>query len=161
MDIESILDQELIFSQLDFETSEEVITFLAKQLESKGFVKKGFVSAILEREKQFPTGLRLRNCNVALPHTDPEYVIKPAIVIATLKKSVPFLQMDNLTEEIGVRVVFMLALNEAHSQVEVLQKLVELIQNEAFLEKLIQTERDDQILVLLRQTLNEKGGART
>jgi len=57
MDLKKILKPELIFDHLDLKSSEEVISFLAGELERRGLVKEEFRTAVLEREKVFPTAL--------------------------------------------------------------------------------------------------------
>ena len=54
------------------ETAPDRITLLRKlsqKLIQKGYVKDSFEAALLEREKEFPTGLQLENTAVAIPHT--------------------------------------------------------------------------------------------
>lgn len=101
--------------------------------------------------------MQLNTYNVAIPHTDPEHVIKPAIAIATLSKPVIFKNMANPLEEVNVSIVFMMALNEAHSQVEMLQQMVQLIQNDTLLEKIIEANGGDKIIDIIKNasfTLN-------
>lgn len=118
MRISEYFNKELIVTNLDVKSKEEIFKVLFKKLYDNGFVKESFLDAIIKREKTFPTGLQLNTYNVAIPHTDPEHVIKPAIAIATLSKPVIFKNMANPLEEVNVSIVFMMALNEAHSQVE-------------------------------------------
>ena len=64
-----------------------MIEELSHILYKKGYVKESYTSAILEREKQFPTGLKTPGINIAMPHTYPEHVIKPAIFSSNSRKS--------------------------------------------------------------------------
>jgi len=153
MRISEYFNKELIVTNLDVKSKEEIF----KELYDNGFVKESFLDAIIKREKTFPTGLQLNTYNVAIPHTDPEHVIKPAIAIATLSKPVIFKNMANPLEEVNVSIVFMMALNEAHSQVEMLQQMVQLIQNDTLLEKIIEANGGDKIIDIIKNasfTLN-------
>lgn len=156
MKISEFFQNELIVTNLDVESKEEVFKVLFKKLYDNGFVKESFLDAIIKREKSFPTGLQLKKYNVAIPHTDPEHVIKPAIAVATLSNPVIFKNMANPLEDVLVNIIFMIALNESHSQVEMLQQLIQLIQNDVFLEKIISLEGGDEIINLVVETFKNK-----
>lgn len=130
--INEYLNKELIISNIEAETTDDVFYTLSKMLLRLGFVKDSFFNGLVERESKFPTGLSLGKYNVAIPHTDAIHVIKPAIAIATLKHPVKFNSMDG-NGEVNVNIVFAMALNEPHSQIMMLQQLMFLIQNEAIL----------------------------
>ena len=85
----SMLHEDLI---LNYKTTnfKNLIEELSHILYKKGYVKESYTSAILEREKQFPTGLKTPGINIAMPHTYPEHVIKPAILVATLESVLIF-----------------------------------------------------------------------
>lgn len=150
MEISEFFNKELVITGLDAEHRDDVFEALYSRLYKKGFVKESYLNALKEREKNYPTGLQLKNYNVAIPHTDPEHVIKPAIAVATLKKPVIFKNMANPLEDVEVNIVFMIALNEAHSQVKMLQQLVQLIQNDSLIEKIIWSKGGDEIIKLLK-----------
>lgn len=155
MKISEFFNKELIVPKLEVE-KKDVFEILYKKLYDNDFVKNSFLEAIIKREKIFPTGLPLSKYNVAIPHTDPEHVINSAIAVATLRKPVKFKNMANPLEDVDVNIVFMIALNSAHSQVEMLQNMVQLIQNESLLEKIVNCERSDEILNLLNENVVEK-----
>ena len=52
-----IIDDNLIFSNLEYENSNEVLKFLSDNLEKNGYVKESFYDGLLEREAAYPTGL--------------------------------------------------------------------------------------------------------
>lgn len=157
MKISEFFNKELIVTNFDAKSKEDVIDVLYKKLYENGFVKESYLEAIKKREKNFPTGLQLNRYNVAIPHTDPEHVVKPAIAVATLKNPVIFKNMANPLEDVEVSLVFMIALNEAHSQVEMLQQLIQLIQNDVLLEKIIREDGGDEIIEIIKNcTLNDE-----
>ena len=63
-------------------------------------------------------------------------MIKPGIGIATLKDSVSFQMMGDPETILHPKVLFMLALTEPHGQLEMLQKLIGVIQDAELLEKI-------------------------
>lgn len=130
--INEYLHKELIVSNLEAESSEDVFHTMSEMLLNQGYVKDSFYNGLVERESKFPTGLLLGKYNVAIPHTDAIHVIKPTIAIATLKHPVKFNCMDG-NGDVNVEIVFVLALNEPHSQIVMLQQLMFLIQNENIL----------------------------
>lgn len=130
--INEYLHKELIVSNLEAESSEDVFHAMAEMLKDRGYVKDSFYSGLVERESKFPTGLLLGKYNVAIPHTDAIHVLKPTIAIATLKHPVKFNCMDG-NGDVNVETVFVLALNEPHSQIVMLQQLMLLIQDEDIL----------------------------
>ncbi|ADL08198.1 PTS sugar transporter subunit IIA [Thermosediminibacter oceani] len=156
MKISDLIRKELVVTNLEVKTQEEVFKILFEKLLENGYVKETFLDAIINREKTFPTGLLLGNYNVAIPHTDAEHVLKPAIALATLAKPVIFQNMANPQEDVPVNIVFMLALNSPHSQVEMLQQLVNLIQNEDFLKRILNVEGGDEVIKIIKNhTLKE------
>ena len=150
MKISELFHKEIIVTNLKAENKEEVFRVLYKKLFDNGYVKQSFLEGIINREKTFPTGLLLNSNNVAIPHTDAEHVLKSAIAVATLSKPVIFKNMANPQEDVNVNIVFMIALNESHSQVEILQKLVELIQNNKFLFDILKAGGEDELLRVIK-----------
>ena len=134
---EELLKEELIVINMKAKNSDESINKLAKILYEKGFVKESYIQGILEREKNFPTGLPTEGVGVAIPHTDAEHVNNPAIAIAVLEKPVAFKMMGGAIEqEVEVQILFMLAIKESKTQIELLQKLMNIFQDKKILESI-------------------------
>lgn len=133
-----------------FDTAAEVITLLAGKLEAGGFVRPSFAQAVRARELDMPTGLPLSDdFAVAVPHTDPEHVLRPAIALATLAHPVPFGSMDDPDVFVPVHVVFLLALQDKDAQIGVLQAIGEVLQDEARARLLSQASTAQEALALL------------
>ncbi|AOT72640.1 PTS sugar transporter subunit IIA [Geosporobacter ferrireducens] len=122
---------------MEFNTRKEVLEYIGNYLFKKGFVKESFIYALLERERVFPTGLDMGNINVAIPHTDADHVINPAIVVMVLNKPIVFETMGSIGGTVKVDVIFALAIQDPKKQLSLLQKLMELFQNEERLKHLI------------------------
>ena len=150
----TILNDELIFAQRDFSSAEEVITFLSGQLLTRGYVKEDFLPAVLKREKTFPTGIYLGTINVALPHTDAEHVLKPALAIVTLKSPVRFGKMDNPEEKISVHIVFLLAIVDPNAYVKFLSKLTSFFGNPGFTESIYSSQTLEEVSVIMNKALS-------
>lgn len=144
------LDKNLVFRQLEFKTSEEVESYIADQLLNQGYVKQGYKKALLDREKQFPTALPSSPPAIAIPHANADLVNKTTLAVVTLKNPVTFKNMGAVDEDVNVQIVIALVISEPHSQVEVLQKVVGIVQNEK-LRKDILNANDNQTLINLVQ----------
>lgn len=108
----------------------EIISTLAARLQAGGFVRPSFAAAVQAREQSMPTGLPLADdFAVAVPHTDAEHVLRPAIALATLARPVLFGSMDDPDEPLPVHVVFLMALQDKDAQIDGLQAIGELLQD--------------------------------
>jgi len=135
------LRQELIFVGLEANSWQEVLTKLANKLYQAGYVRESFQQAVLEREAHYPTGLRTAQVPVALPHTEKEHVLTPAVAIALLKQPVNFGEMGTDGQVVPVEIVFMLCIREPDEQVNWLSRLVSTFQLEGFL-ALLKSSKD-------------------
>ncbi|RMC60136.1 PTS sugar transporter subunit IIA [Lactobacillus sp. ESL0260] len=151
-----ILDEDLIYRNIDFKTSREIETFLADQLYENGYVKDGYKKALLEREQKFPTGLPSSQPAIAIPHANADLVNKTTLAIATLKEPVEFKNMGNTKEDIPVRIVIMLVIAEPHSQVKMLQKVADIVQNEELRKEFLQAETKQKLLQLIQSAIGDK-----
>jgi len=150
MKLTEFFHKELIVTNLQANNKEEVFEVLFNKLLENGYVKESFLEGIMTREKNFPTGLLLNGNNVAIPHTDPEHVLKPAIAVATLSKPVVFKNMANPQEDVYVNIVFMIVLDSVHSQIELLQQLIELIQNRSFLNAVLNADDSNEVIKIIK-----------
>ncbi|UOQ45523.1 PTS sugar transporter subunit IIA [Halobacillus salinarum] len=148
------LDESIILLNLEGSTKEEVLTAMGQNLADKNLVKDSFVQAIIDREKEFATGLPTAGLSVAIPHTDVEHVNQKNISVAVLKKEVEFGVMGDDEETTPVKLVFMLAMDEPHSQLTLLQKLMQVFQNEDTLQYLARQTDEANIKQLLEDQLN-------
>lgn len=125
--------EEIAFFNQSCNSREDVLKKLADQFLAKGLVKDTFYQAVIDREKVYPTGLSINGVGVAIPHTDGIHVITPQIGFITLKEPVIFKDMVDDQHEIEVSTIFMLGLLKSEQQIEMLQKLVDLFQDEEML----------------------------
>lgn len=131
-----MLHPDLVLVGLDAPDAEYAIRRLAERLAEHGCVRETFASAVLEREKQFPTGLPT-SIPVAIPHTDAVHCLRPAIAVGVLARPVVFGEMGNPEGSVNVRIIFLLSVPDPSQQVIWLQKLVDAFQRPGFLEALV------------------------
>ncbi|GGB32978.1 PTS sugar transporter subunit IIA [Lentibacillus populi] len=153
-------DESIILLDLEGETKEEVLTAMGQNLTEKGLVKTTFTEAIIAREAEFATGLPTSGVSVAIPHTDVEHVNKKAISVAVLKDPVAFGVMGDPDETTPVKLVFMLAMDEAHSQLSLLQRLMHIFQDQETLTYLTSEKSNANVKAFLESKLDFtfKGG---
>jgi len=148
--IAQLLQPSCVLLDCDFKSSEEVIQAIGGKLYEAGFVKESFVQAAIDRESTLPTGLPLGGkVNAAIPHTEIEHVLKPALGMATLKNEVEFRNMVSPTESVPVRLVFLLALEQPKAQIEMLQEVAGVLQNADLVERLVSLDDYSELIKTL------------
>ena len=148
------LDKEVIIPELEAKTCKDVLKSVGQKLVDAGYAKESYPEALVTREKSFPTGLDIDGMGVAIPHTDVSHVNKAAIAIAVLKEPVTFIQMGTDDEEVGVKLIFMLAVTNPSAHIDELQRIIEIIQDKEVLEKLFETTDKEKIIEIIREKEN-------
>lgn len=150
--IAELLQPSCVLLNRTYENSEEIIQAVGAELFKAGFVKGTFSQAAIEREKNLPTGLPLAGgLNAAIPHTEIEHVIKPALGLVTLAKEVNFQNMVSPSESVPVRMVFVLALEQPKAQIEMLQEIASVLQNPELVKRLLEATTFEKAIEELRK----------
>ena len=147
-----IIDERLLVINLDIQSKEEGIEFLSNVMDKMGFVKEGFKENVLEREKQYPTGLPSK-IPLAICHTEAKFVKHNAIAVATLKNPVEFNEMGNSDHKINAEIIFLLALNDPKTQVLWLRKLANIFQDEKSLTMIRESPTIQELAANLKKLL--------
>lgn len=142
-------DECLIELKLEACNFEEAIIQMSQNFLKKNYVKQTFPEALIEREKEFPTGLKTNSIGIAIPHTDLKHVIKGCIGVGVLKKPVLFKAMDT-KNYIEVSILFMLAVTHPSSQLKMLQQLMKIIRNEQVLLNIKDAKNKKEIMCTVR-----------
>ena len=150
----TLLHESLILLDLTPKHSEDVLKTMADALYKQGYVKETFFEALVEREKNFATGLPGEGVNVAIPHADSHHVNENAIAVGVCKKAVEFKMMGNHDETLNVEILFMLALKDGYAHVNVLSQLIGVIQDEALLQKLKSIRSQSELLTVLNEHIH-------
>lgn len=120
---------------------QEALQCSGKALYKAGYVHEDFADACIRREKVFPTGLPTK-IPTAIPHTDAEYVDKDCLCFLRLSQPVSFVRMD-CDELVDCRLIVNMALCDGKKQVQVLGKLVKMLQNTELVQKCLSDEEED------------------
>lgn len=147
------LNEELVFRNIKAGSDKEVLAFLANELYRRGYVKEDYIEAIQLRESEYPTGLPSTQPGVAIPHANFDLVNQTTLAIATLETAVGFRNMEDNQVILPTKIVIMMAIGEPHGQVEMLQKIVSIIQDEPLREQMTAANSDLKLLTLLKKAI--------
>lgn len=144
-----ILVEDFIHLDISEKDYESVIKKLGKTMERNNYVKETFINAVIEREKIYPTGLPSSKLSVAIPHTDTKHVKKSSISIGILKEPIEFKMMGNIKKSLKVKIVLLLAIKDSAMQIDLLKKLMTVIQNGQLLSDIYNAGDKKEIIKLL------------
>ncbi|MFZ7133517.1 MAG: PTS sugar transporter subunit IIA [Eubacteriales bacterium] len=140
-----------IYLDVSENSCEDILKLIGKLLYKNGYVKETYSDALLAREEYSPTGLPTCPYSIAIPHTDPEHVIKPCIIILKLKEPVLFREMGNPVGTVQVKYVFGLVFTDGKKQVPLLSQMISMTQNEEDMDTLINATDRKVILEVVKK----------
>ena len=140
MGLDHFFSKELVFC-LEADNQEQLFDQVATLLEEKKVVTDTYRSALIEREKMFPTGLDMEFLgkdlpNVAIPHTDTIHNLTENVVVVRLAKPVTFHNMIAPDKEVEVSLLFFIINNSNSSQTNILAQLMDFFTGNGHLEAL-------------------------
>lgn len=150
------LDESLIKIDLDAKNSIDVFKSLGRLFQEKGIAKDSYVDALIEREKDFPTGLDIGDFGIAIPHTSSDYVNKAATGIATLKNPVDWVQLGTSDDHVDVNIVFLLAVKDPNAHLEFLQAIVKIFQDKSVMKKILAEKNPKNIIEIIKKKETEQ-----
>lgn len=150
-----IFDEDLVMLDLNATSRDDVLEKMGQRLFERGYVNGDFVHAIIQREQDFPTGIETQRMGVAIPHTDTIYVKQASILVGVLAQPVIFKQMVS-DDDIAVNIVFMLAIKEPEEQLAMLQRLVDIIQDDSALNGILNATSELEIASIVRAKLGDE-----
>lgn len=144
-------DERVALFNVEASSSKEVIKIAADELYRRGIVKEDFFEHVLLREKEFPTGLATDKYGIAIPHTDSKYVNRSQIEFVSLKSPVKFKNMGNMSEDVEVTHVFMIAMSQPHAQAETLAKLMGMFSDEELMQRMYECSSKEEYESILKE----------
>lgn len=116
-------------------TYQEVINASGSYLLEKDYIQADYITACIDREKDYPTGLLMSNgIGLAIPHANNQLVKSDAISLVRSSKGVEFGQMEDSDLKVSCQLIFNLALSTSNQHLTILQRLFALFQDENFVE---------------------------
>lgn len=118
--ISDSVDRDIVFSDV------------YRNLLKAGYVKGNFLSHVLEREDLYPTGIDTSPIskklpNIAIPHTEGEFVNARLIVPVLLKHPIRFNNMVDPQKTLDVSFLFMILNNDPTGQANVLAQIMDFL----------------------------------
>lgn len=140
MGLDHFFSKDLVFC-LEADNQEQLFDQVATLLEEKKVVTDTYRSALIEREKMFPTGLDMEFLgkdlpNVAIPHTDTIHNLTENVVVVRLANPVTFHNMIAPDKEVEVSLLFFIINNSSSSQTNILAQLMDFFTGNGHLEAL-------------------------
>ncbi len=154
-----ILDNVIVL-RVNKPTCEEVLGELSEAATKAGYAKPGYHKAILEREAKYPTGLHIPLIEVAIPHADAEWAIKPSLTIGILENPVAFGSMDGSGGDVMAGLVFMLTIEEPKDHINFLRAFSTVMGQPEILVDFAKTGQSDVLIEKIRKNLPSKTGTK-
>lgn len=121
-----VLNEDLVAPSLEAANRREALQRLVGGLKSKGYVDDEFLNQAVQREEEYPTGLRFENIAIAIPHASPAHVHTSACAIGRCASPVLFKNMEEPAEEIPVELICVLALKNPNDHLALMNRLMNL-----------------------------------
>ena len=135
-------------------TYQDAILESGSYLLEKNYITPDYISACINREKEYPTGLLMNNgIGIAIPHANYQLVKSDSISLVRSTKGVIFGQMEDANLMVSCQLIFNLALATSDQHLSILKRLFTLFQDESFVNK-CQQSNCPQTQELIIQQLN-------
>lgn len=151
----SIVSESLKENLIDLNCSaisvEELFKEKAKVLLKMGYVTDTYEEALLQREKEYPTGLKMPSIDIAIPHTTTEHINEPFIYFNRLNiKGMEFIQMGTDDVVVKPECVLMLGITKPEEQITLLAELMDLFNNSDFINSILLAKTPKEILNIFK-----------
>lgn len=143
-----VLNEEVVEVNMIVKNRNQLLKIMSEMLKKGGYVRDSYEEAILKREDMFSTGLPTEEIGVAIPHTDAIHVNSPMISLVTLKEPIKFCEMGNPEAEVDVKIVFMLAMKDSNTQMEMLTNLMGIVQDTKLLKEICESDKNHLIEII-------------
>ena len=145
IDIQTVMPQ-IMGYQITGTERDDVLTEMADFLASMGMVKPTYAKAVIDRENIYPTGICTEPYPVAITHCERDGVLKTAILVGqTRNNGITFQRIDDTDLNVDAKVIFMLAVDTNQGQLEVISKLMDVIQDEKVVEEIVHAKTCEMI----------------
>lgn len=140
-----------------FEDHFEVLKHIGATMLNVGVVKNTYPQALLDREKDYPTGIALEGYSIAIPHCSADNAISPAIYLIRPNATVPFDQADD-TGKVNAQLIIALIVTNPKDQLVLLKNLFTNIQNPDFFYALLNAEDEETLVSTFKNRIfNQEG----
>ena len=140
MELKDVLHKDLVFLDVDIESDEEAFEFVGKKALELGLVEDTFAASLVEREREFPTGLLVGETGVTISHTDPEHIVEEFVSLVRPNNPVTFKLIDQPDQDVAVELIFVLGLKKAVNQLECLKAIMALLEDKEKLKEMLESK---------------------
>ena len=158
MGLNQLFNKDLVFC-LQAKDQTDLFEQVASLLEERQIVTPTYRSALIEREKSFPTGLDMEFLgkdlpNVAIPHTDIVHNLTENVVVVRLDQPITFHNMIAPDKEVQVSLLFFIINNSSSSQTNILAQLMDFFTSNGNLEALSKLDSEDKLYQYITETIS-------
>lgn len=158
MGLNQLFNKDLVFC-LQAKNQTDLFEQVASLLEERQIVTPTYRSALIEREKSFPTGLDMEFLgkdlpNVAIPHTDIIHNLTENVVVVRLDQPVTFHNMIAPDKEVQVSLLFFIINNSSSSQTNILAQLMDFFTSNGNLEALSKLDSEDKLYQYITEAIS-------
>ncbi|MDO1604922.1 PTS sugar transporter subunit IIA [Lactobacillus sp. YT155] len=150
-----MVHNELIDPSIDVNSEEELFEVVGKRLLDLGYVTDGYSEAVNKREKEFPTGLNADAFTMAVPHVDPEFIVKPFVYICKTKKDLDLKQMA-INTDMKTKNFCFLGIKEATGQANLLKNIIFAMREEDFISRFTNAKTSKELAYVVGEYLDKK-----
>lgn len=145
----NLIEKDLIFKE-DFVSLDQAFKCLSKIFLERELVKQGYLEALMEREKNYPTGIDLTAVsqefpNIAIPHTESMYCNATKVIVIKLERDIVSKDMMNPDKDLNVKYLFMILNKDGGEQSNILAKIMEFATNKENISMLAASDSLDSI----------------
>lgn len=146
MEVKDIIDLNIVKTNMNVSTKDEVIRELTTLLHTNNYVHdiEGFMKDIYAREAEGQTGI---GNYVAIPHGKSEFVDKIGVAIGINESEIPWESLDGN----GAKVVILFAVGNdsegANSHLKLLSLFARKLGNDEVIEKLLLAKNADDVVI--------------
>lgn len=148
--MENYLPTNRIFLDIDVQTKEEALDYIAQKAEAEGVCHSASAlnSAFDEREKQGATGLQN---GFAIPHATANCIKKPAIYLLKSNQPLPWKTVDN--QDVTVVIALLLPTDSPTKHLTLLSKIAALLMQPKFCDALKNADDPKKISNIMNEGL--------
>lgn len=147
----NLVEENCVFLDQDIHTFKDVIKLIGSEFEKSKIAKASYVKAVISREKIFPTGLPANGHNIAIPHTDPEHVLRPGMGVIVTRNPIEVSMMGSPDVKLMTNIFFPLAMIEPKKQLELLRQLMNVFQNKDDIDQIFNAKDPSEVLVVTKK----------
>lgn len=147
-----LLHPEITFMDIEATDTEDLFKKMQAKLEPLGYTKDNWLDAMIERERNYATGLQTPTIGVAIPHAD-NCVNKAYIAVVKPVKPVTFQPMGGIGDEVQAELIINLGIVREGGQVEMLQALMRIFMDDAAVADIMKQDTPENLVAAIRSHL--------